>query len=422
MPEHIASLILAKEGAPKERHVPPLEPRPYARDSKRCGAIAIKAGMTQEWDEWGVRLPLTVLWIDDCEVVRVKTAVADGVDALVLGVGSKKEKQLRKPQLGEYRSLGIAPKAKLAEFSVTPDGLLPPGTRLGAAHFVAGGFEPEGGWGAGLMRSSAACCWSGRAYAAAGVHCEDSMRFPSACPGRGCSWPLEAAAGRAPRPPPLPGPPSEVRSRPPPGCAGQHLDVTGTSKGKGFQGVMKRWGMKGGPASHGATKVGRRRSPGAGLPFQGSGSKLLPGAWQPGGCQAYAAPAARRRGAAADRSSCRASLPPPRRPQVHRAPGAIGTRNWPGRVWKGKKMAGREGHDRVTVKNVWVYKVGAAQPWGRAVCGVCGGGVPWEVGAGAGGAVVECWCAGARQRMRGVAPGGMLATAGAARHLCNAAF
>jgi hypothetical protein len=138
MPEHIARLILPEDAPPKERHVPPPEPRPYTRDSKRTGVIAIKAGMTQEWDEWGVRVPLTVLWIDACEVVRVKTAAADGVDALVLGVGSKREKQLRKPQLGEYRSLGIAPKAKLAEFGVTPDALLPPGTKLGAGHFVAG--------------------------------------------------------------------------------------------------------------------------------------------------------------------------------------------------------------------------------------------------------------------------------------------
>ena len=37
--------------------------RPY-----RAGAIAVKVGMTQEWDQWGVRLPLTVLWIDNCEV------------------------------------------------------------------------------------------------------------------------------------------------------------------------------------------------------------------------------------------------------------------------------------------------------------------------------------------------------------------
>jgi hypothetical protein len=34
----------------------------------RSGVIAVKVGMTQEWDHWGVRMPLTVLWIDECQV------------------------------------------------------------------------------------------------------------------------------------------------------------------------------------------------------------------------------------------------------------------------------------------------------------------------------------------------------------------
>lgn len=39
-----------------------------SRDNcRRCGVLAVKAGMTQEWDQWGARVPLTVLWIDDCQ-------------------------------------------------------------------------------------------------------------------------------------------------------------------------------------------------------------------------------------------------------------------------------------------------------------------------------------------------------------------
>lgn len=43
-------------------------------DTRRSGVIAVKVGMTQEWDAWGVRVPLSVLWIDDCEVRGVTRA------------------------------------------------------------------------------------------------------------------------------------------------------------------------------------------------------------------------------------------------------------------------------------------------------------------------------------------------------------
>lgn len=77
---------------------------------------------------------------------------------------------------------------------------------------------------------------------------------------------------------------------------GQYVDVSGTSIGKGFQGVMKRWGFKGGPASHGCSKA-------------------------------------------------------------HRKPGSIGMSTKPGRVFKGKKMPGRMGNDRKTVQSLLMYRV-----------------------------------------------------------------
>lgn len=77
---------------------------------------------------------------------------------------------------------------------------------------------------------------------------------------------------------------------------GEKIDVTGTSKGKGTQGVMKRWNFSGGPASHGSKK------------------------W-------------------------------------HRRPGSIGQRKTPGRVYKGKRMAGRMGNERITVQNLEVVEV-----------------------------------------------------------------
>jgi len=80
--------------------------------------------------------------------------------------------------------------------------------------------------------------------------------------------------------------------------AGQKVDVVGTSKGKGFAGVMKRHGFHGAPASHGAHKN-------------------------------------------------------------HRKPGSIGGASTPGRVFKGMKMAGRMGAERVTTMNLTVHGVDA---------------------------------------------------------------
>ena len=79
--------------------------------------------------------------------------------------------------------------------------------------------------------------------------------------------------------------------------AGQKIDVTGVSKGKGFAGVMKRYNFSGGPAAHGS--------------------------------------------------------------KFHRTTGSIGNRATPGKVWKGKKMAGRMGNRKRTVQSVLVYKVDA---------------------------------------------------------------
>jgi large subunit ribosomal protein L3 len=77
------------------------------------------------------------------------------------------------------------------------------------------------------------------------------------------------------------------------------IDVTGTSIGKGFQGVIKRWNFKGGRASHGS--------------------------------------------------------------RFHRAPGSIGASATPSRVFKNKKMPGQMGNERVTVQRLQVVRVDADQ-------------------------------------------------------------
>jgi len=79
---------------------------------------------------------------------------------------------------------------------------------------------------------------------------------------------------------------------------GDIVNITGTSKGKGFAGVVKRWGFHGGPKTHGQS----------------------------------------------DR---------------HRAPGSIGMGTTPGRVFKGKKMAGRMGNENVTIENLEIIEITA---------------------------------------------------------------
>jgi len=76
---------------------------------------------------------------------------------------------------------------------------------------------------------------------------------------------------------------------------GEYIDVTGTSKGRGFAGGMKRWNFKGGPATHGAKK--------------------------------------------------------------HRGPGSVGAGTYPGKTWKGQKMGGHMGARRKTVRNLLVVQI-----------------------------------------------------------------
>ena len=153
----------------------------------RTGLIAKKLGMTRLFSEEGNHLPVTVLQIDNCQVVAVRTPARDGYCAVQLGVGIAKVKNVTKPQRGHFAAAKVEPKAKLAEFRVSEDALLEVGAEVTAAHFVAG----------------------------------------------------------------------------------QYVDVTGTSIGKGFAGAMKRHNFGGLRASHGVSvshrshgSTGQRQSPG----------------------------------------------------------------------------------------------------------------------------------------------------------------
>lgn len=177
----------------------------------RSGVIAQKLGMTRVYTDEGVNLPVTVLRLENCQVVAQRTADTHGYDAVQLGVGFAKPKNVSKAMRGHFAKASVEPKRKLAEFRVSADNMLDVGAELVASHFVPG----------------------------------------------------------------------------------QKVDVTGTSQGKGFAGVMKRHNFGGGRATHGNSIS-------------------------------------------------------------HRSHGSTGQCQDPGKVFKGKKMAGHMGARRVTTQNLEV--------------------------------------------------------------------
>ncbi len=179
----------------------------------RSGVIAQKVGMTRIYTDEGVNVPVTVLRMENCQVVSHKTEEKNGYSALQLGVGTAKVKNVTKPMRGHYAVAKVEPKRKLAEFRVSPENMVDVGAEITADHFIPG----------------------------------------------------------------------------------QKVDVTGTSIGKGFAGAMKRHNFGGLRATHGVSVS-------------------------------------------------------------HRSHGSTGQCQDPGKVFKGKKMAGHMGATRVTTQNVEVVK------------------------------------------------------------------
>ncbi|GHE96103.1 50S ribosomal protein L3 [Aliiroseovarius zhejiangensis] len=182
----------------------------------RSGIIAKKVGMTRLFMEDGKQIPVTVLQLDNLQVVANRTAEQDGYTAVQLGAGDAKAKRTSKPMRGYFAKAGVAPKRKLVEFRVDADNLIAVGEEISAEHYVEG----------------------------------------------------------------------------------QKVDVAGTSIGKGFAGAMKRHNFGGLRASHGVSIS-------------------------------------------------------------HRSHGSTGQCQDPGRVFKGKKMAGHMGSVRVTTQNLEVVKTDA---------------------------------------------------------------
>src|ERR671938_2104498 len=106
----------------------------------RTGLIAQKLGMTRVFTGEGNHVAVTVLRVDNCQVVAQRTPEKDGYTALQLGVSAAKVKNVTKPQRGNFAAAKVEPKAKLAEFRVSDDALVPVGSEITAAHFVPGQY------------------------------------------------------------------------------------------------------------------------------------------------------------------------------------------------------------------------------------------------------------------------------------------
>ena len=104
----------------------------------RSGVIARKLGMTRIFNDAGRHVPVTVLKMDDVQVVSHLTNEKNGYTALQLGAGSAKAKNVSKAMRGHFAKASVLPKAKVAEFRVTEDAMVEVGSTIAPSHFVAG--------------------------------------------------------------------------------------------------------------------------------------------------------------------------------------------------------------------------------------------------------------------------------------------
>lgn len=106
----------------------------------RSGVIAKKIGMTRIFTDAGEHIPVTVLKVDNCQVVAHMTVENNGYTALQVGVGVAKVKNVSKAERGHYAASQIEPKKKLAEFRIEPGQEIPVGAEITVDHFVPGQF------------------------------------------------------------------------------------------------------------------------------------------------------------------------------------------------------------------------------------------------------------------------------------------
>ena len=104
----------------------------------RSGLLAKKLGMTQVYDDAGNHIPVTVLSLEGCQVVAVKTMERDGYTSLQLGAGDAKPKRVSKAERERFAKAGVTPKRKCVEFRIAEGNEIEVGATMTADHFVPG--------------------------------------------------------------------------------------------------------------------------------------------------------------------------------------------------------------------------------------------------------------------------------------------
>ncbi len=157
----------------------------------RTGVIAKKMGMTRLFQEDGRHVPVTVLSLEECQVVGARNQERDGYFAVQLGAGPRKAKNVNKPQREAFAKAEVEPKARVAEFRVeSEEGLLPVGATITADHFIAGQMVDIQGvtqgkgfagamkrWGFGGMRATHGVSISHRAHGSTGQNQDPGKVF-----------------------------------------------------------------------------------------------------------------------------------------------------------------------------------------------------------------------------------------------------
>jgi large subunit ribosomal protein L3 len=109
-----------------------------AAKTGRTGLIARKLGMSRLFNEDGSTVPVTLLHVDNVRVVAKRTAEKDGYEAVQIGIGVAKPKNVSKANKGHFAKAGVEAPKKVVEFRVGTNAAIEPGTLLSPAHFVKG--------------------------------------------------------------------------------------------------------------------------------------------------------------------------------------------------------------------------------------------------------------------------------------------